>query len=172
MSTLDTPRTDREAERLSAWGRPDLTKLARELERELTALRGELDTSRQVVKEMCDQEDELLAILNVRPRKDSYDGTDFDRLKEHCVALRSDYEDVKAALLDKEELLVKTWKKLEDLRATLPDAALREAGEGMAEALGFIRNECDWEETPTGGDQRIGPACTEALAAWEKVAKP
>jgi hypothetical protein len=41
-----------------------------------------------------------------------------------------------------------------------------EAGKRMRDALNFIRHECDWKECTGdgGGDDRIGPACDQALA--------
>lgn len=52
--------------------------------------------------------------------------------------------------------------------------AERELADRLAETLRFIDKECDWNEggdygSVTYGDNRIGPACDKALAAWKEA---
>ena len=53
-------------------------------------------------------------------------------------------------------------------------AAERALADRLAETLRFIDEECDWNEggdygSVTYGDNRIGPACDKALAAWKEA---
>lgn len=50
----------------------------------------------------------------------------------------------------------------------------RELADRLAETLRFINEKCDWNEggdygSVTYGDNRIGPACDKALAAWKEA---
>lgn len=105
-----------------------------------------------------------LAIALVKPfmkmEQEGRDGESSVETGKEIQQLLAAHDAKKDAQLD---LVVKDYEAL-TRRVENAEAACTK----MRAALEFIRDECDWEvggdHWAHGGDKRIGPACTEALA--------
>ena len=163
MTATPTPRTD---ERANNWESTDgqwvSADFARELERELAELRkntseliASLQTETDSVERELAAEREQVAILRSDERRLTQFAKDY--------RLRADEAEDQLTANHEATKLMGKWLEAE-----------RELADRLAETLRFIDKECDWNEggdygSVTYGDNRIGPACDKALAAWKEA---
>ena len=166
MTTTPTPRTD---ERANNWESTDgqwvNADFARQLERENQTFRAAQKACEDCDAPRVDRIAELERELAAEREQVAILRSDERRLTQFAKDYRLRADEAEDQLTANHEATKLMGKWLE---------AERELADRLAETLRFIDKECDWNEggdygSVTYGDNRIGPACDKALAAWKEA---